>query len=166
MGLLGLRVAIGFEFLWAFFDKTFGLGYATSSAHAWVNGGSPTTGFLSGVNVGPFQGIFNGIAGSGVVDWVFMLGLLGVGLALILGVALRPAAIAGAAMLLLMYAASWPFATIGGGQTTGSTNPVVDDHIVSTMALVVIAALAAWSVGPLSRRWAALPLVRSHSWLR
>jgi thiosulfate dehydrogenase (quinone) large subunit len=166
IGLLGLRLAIGFEFLWAFFDKTFGLGYATSSTHAWLNGGSPTTGFLSGVNVGPFQGIFNGIAGSGLVDWVFMLGLLGVGLALILGVALRPAAIAGMAMLLLMYTASWPFATLGGGQPTGSTNPLVDDHIVSSMALVVIAAFAAWSVGALSRRWVALPFVRSHPWLR
>ena len=27
LGLLGLRLAIGFEFLWAFLDKTFGLGY-------------------------------------------------------------------------------------------------------------------------------------------
>ncbi|HSO54660.1 MAG TPA: hypothetical protein VL330_18425, partial [Actinomycetes bacterium] len=26
------RVALGFEFLWAFLDKTFGLGYATPSA--------------------------------------------------------------------------------------------------------------------------------------
>jgi thiosulfate dehydrogenase [quinone] large subunit len=166
LGLLGLRLAIGFEFLWAFLDKTFGLGYSTAGAHAWINGGSPTTGFLAGVNVGPFQGIFNGIASAPVVDWLFMLGLLGVGVALILGVALRPAAIAGIAMLLMMYAATWPFATLGGGQPTGSTNPIVDDHIVSTLGLVVIASLAAWSVGPLSRIWSRLPVVRSHGWLR
>ena len=166
IGLLGLRLAIGFEFLWAFLDKTFGLGYATSSARAWINGGSPTTGFLSGVNVGPFQGVFNGIAGVTAVDWLFMLGLLGVGVALILGVALRPAAIAGSTMLLMMYAASWPFATMGGGQPTGSTNPIVDDHIVSTLGLVVIGAFAAWSVGVISRRWSALAFVRSHSLLR
>jgi thiosulfate dehydrogenase (quinone) large subunit len=166
LGLLGLRLAIGFEFLWAFIDKTFGLGYATPTAHAWINGGSPTTGFLSGVNVGPFQGIFNGIAGVAAFDWLFMLGLLGVGVALILGAAVRPAAIAGATMLLLMYAASWPFATVGGGQPTGSTNPIVDDHIVSTMGLIVVGAFAAWSVGVVGRRWSELAFVKSHPWLR
>ena len=166
VGLLGLRLAVGFEFLWAFLDKTFGLGYATSSSHAWIHGGSPTSGFLSGVNAGPFQGFFNGISGVAAIDWLFMLGLLGVGAALILGAALRPAAIAGATMLLMMYAASWPFATHAGGQATHSVNPIVDDHIVSTVALVVIGALAAWSAGTISRRWSALAFIRSHSSLR
>ena len=165
-GLLGMRLLVGFYFLWAFIDKTFGLGYHTSAAHAWLNGGSPTTGFLSGANVGPFQGIFQGLAGNAAVDWVFMLGLLGVGVALVLGVALRPAAVAGSAMLLLMYLASWPFATTAGGQPTGSTNPLVDDHIIDTVAIIIVAAFAAWSMGALSRRWAALGFVKSHSWLR
>ena len=40
------RILLGFVFLWAFLDKTFGLGYATEPAKAWINGGSPTTGFL------------------------------------------------------------------------------------------------------------------------
>ena len=166
IGLLGLRLAIGFEFLWAFLDKTFGLGYQTSSAKAWIHGGSPTTGFLSGVNVGPLQGTFHSLAGVTAVDWLFMLGLLGVGAALILGVALRPAAISGCTMLAMMYVASWPFAKLAGGQPTGSTNPIVDDHIVSFMALVAIGAFATLSVGMISRRWSALSVVRSHSWLR
>ncbi len=165
-GLLGVRLAIGFEFLWAFFDKTFGLGYSTPTAHAWINGGSPTKGFLSGVASGPLQGVYNAIAGAPVVDWLFMLGLLGVGAALILGVALRPAAIAGAAMLMLMYVAAWPVATVSAGQPTGSTNPIIDEHIVNTLALIAVAALAAWSMGAISRRWSALSIVRSHSWLR
>ena len=165
-GLLGMRLLVGFYFVWAFVDKTFGLGYHTSAAHAWLNGGSPTTGFLSGANVGPFQGIFQALAGSAAVDWLFMLGLLGVGVALVLGVALRPAAVAGSAMLLLMYLASWPFATVAGGQPTGSTNPFVDDHIIDTVAIIIVAAFAAWSMGTLSRRWAALGFVKSHSWLR
>jgi hypothetical protein len=37
-----LRVLLGVEFLWAFLDKTFGLGYATPAARAWIHGGSPT----------------------------------------------------------------------------------------------------------------------------
>ncbi|WP_318272177.1 hypothetical protein [Microbispora triticiradicis] len=40
------RVAVGWVFLWAFLDKLFGWGFATPAAKAWINGGSPTTGFL------------------------------------------------------------------------------------------------------------------------
>jgi thiosulfate dehydrogenase [quinone] large subunit len=112
------------------------------------------------------QGTFHSLAGVTAVDWLFMMGLLGVGVALILGVALRPAAISGCAMLAMMYVASWPFAKMGGGAPTGSTNPIVDDHIVSFMALVAIGAFAALSVGMISRRWSALAFVRSHSWIR
>lgn len=166
LGLLGLRLAIGFEFLWAFLDKVFGFGWRTPSGKAWIHGGSPTTGFLSGVEVGPLQGTFHSLAGVTAVDWVFMLGLLGVGVALILGVALRPAAISGGLMLAMMYVATWPFAKLGASGPTGSTNPIIDAHIVSFMALVVIGAFAALSVGAISRRWSTLAIVRSHSWLR
>ncbi|RGA01239.1 hypothetical protein DI270_030565 [Microbispora triticiradicis] len=41
------RIAIGWVFLWAFLDKLFGWGFATPAAKAWINGGSPTTGFLN-----------------------------------------------------------------------------------------------------------------------
>jgi thiosulfate dehydrogenase (quinone) large subunit len=165
IGLVGLRLAIGFEFLWAFFDKTFGLGYATPAAHAWINGGSPTKGFLSGA-IGPFQGVFNGIAGAPVVDWLFMLGLLGVGVALILGVAVRAGAMSGALMLALMYLAVWVPSTTAGGQPSGSTNPIVDEHIVGILGLILVAALVNWGAGYLGRRWASLPIVKRHGWLR
>jgi hypothetical protein len=38
LGLTGVRLAIGFEFLWAFLDKTFGLGYSTPVGRAWIHG--------------------------------------------------------------------------------------------------------------------------------
>ena len=44
-------------------------------------GGSPTKGFLSSVDVGPFTTAFHAIAGTWWADWLFMLGLLGVGVA-------------------------------------------------------------------------------------
>src|SRR5689334_12004100 len=44
--LASLRLLTGFVFLWAFLDKTFGLGYATASGKGWLDGGSPTKGFL------------------------------------------------------------------------------------------------------------------------
>jgi thiosulfate dehydrogenase [quinone] large subunit len=166
IGLVGLRLAIGFEFLWAFLDKTFGLGYATSSKQAWIHGGSPTKGFLSGANVGPFQGFFRYLATVPGMDWLFMAGLLGVGVALILGVAIRPAAFSGALILLLMYAAVWVPAKTAGGQPSGSTNPIVDEHIVAIFGLIVLAALATWCAGYLGRKWASVPVVAAHSWLR
>jgi thiosulfate dehydrogenase (quinone) large subunit len=165
IGLVGLRLAIGFEFLWAFFDKTFGLGYGTPVARAWINGGSPTKGFLSGA-IGPLQGFFNSIAGAPIVDWLFMLGLLGVGLALVLGIAVRPGAVAGAVMLGLMYLAVWVPSTTAGGQPSGSTNPIVDEHIVGIFGLIVIAGLVKWGGGYLGNRWAALRIVKRNSWLR
>ena len=67
-----LRIMFGFYFLWAFLDKTFGLGWATTSENAWINGGSPTEGYLSGVvddpNT-PFQGLFETFLGQTWADW-------------------------------------------------------------------------------------------------
>ena len=61
--LAALRVVLGFYFLWAFVDKLFGFGFHTAPEKAWINGGSPTAGFLSGVK-GPFAGPFHAIAGA------------------------------------------------------------------------------------------------------
>lgn len=166
IALIGLRLTLGLLFLWAFIDKTFGLGYATPSAHAWLKGGSPTKGFLSGANVGPLQGFFRNIAGAPGMDWLFMIGLLGIGLAFILGVALRPAAASGALLVVLMWFASWPPATMGGGQPTHSTNPLVDEHILEAFALIVVAAYAGKTTGYLGRWWADLDLVKKYPWLR
>lgn len=166
IGLVGLRLALGFEFLWAFLDKTFGLGYSTPSKSAWIHGGSPTKGFLSGANVGPFQALFRHLGTVPAMDWLFMLGLLGIGVAFILGVALRPAAFCGALMLALMYAAVWVPAKMAGGQPSGSTNPIVDEHIVGIFGFIVVGALAAWGAGFLGRKWSSLPVVQAHAWLR
>lgn len=103
-----LRIATGLVFLWAFLDKLLGLHYSTPSARAWVNGGSPTKGFLSHVAVGPLQGTMHSMAGTWWADALFMLGLLSVGLAAVLGIALRPAATAGTVLLAMMWLAEFP----------------------------------------------------------
>src|SRR5690606_23123606 len=95
------RIALGFVFLWAFLDKLLGLGFSTTTEGAWINGGSPTMGYLSNL-IGVFSPFFVGIAGNPIVDWVFMIGLLGVGVGLILGIAMRLSVLAGAIMLYLM----------------------------------------------------------------
>ena len=121
-----LRIATGLIFLWAFIDKLFGLGYATPGAKAWIAGGSPTKGFLGSVDVGPFDSAFHAIAGAWWADWLFMLGLLGIGVAVTLGVALRLSAIAGSVMLLLMWLAEFPLDRFAaGGSPSTSTNPLI-----------------------------------------
>ncbi len=105
------RIALGWVFLWAFLDKTFGWGFATPADRAWVQGGSPTTGFLKGTADNALGGFFGGLAGQGWVDLLFMLGLLGVGGALIVGAGMRIAAVAGGLMMVLMWAAALPLVT-------------------------------------------------------
>ncbi len=36
----GIRLALGWIFLWAFLDKLFGLGHETASANAWIQSAS------------------------------------------------------------------------------------------------------------------------------
>src|SRR5688572_12643377 len=152
-GALGLlRIALGFVFLWAFLDKAFGLGHETAKRDAWVNGGSPTNGFLEFGASGPFKETFNAMAGSVLVEWLFMLGLLGIGLALVLGIGVRIAAYTGSLLLLLMYLALLP----------PENNPVLDDHIVYAIALLALAFAHAGRFRGLGRWWAAQPLVRKH----
>ena len=149
------RIMIGFVFLWAFLDKTMGLGFATPADKAWVVGGSPTSGFLQfGVNdKSPFADFFNGLANNVFIDWVFMLGLLGIGLALILGIGVRLAAVGGTLMLFMMYLALIPL----------ENNPIIDDHIVYAAVLWVVAlAPRKWS---LTDKWLETKAVKKNPWL-
>ncbi|KAA9375483.1 DoxX family membrane protein [Microbispora cellulosiformans] len=144
------RIAIGWVFLWAFLDKLFGWGFATPAAKAWINGGSPTTGFLKGTADRTFGDLFGALAGQAWVDWLFMTGLLGIGAALILGVGMRIAAAAGGLLLLMMWAAELPL----------TTNPFMDEHIVYAIVLAGLALGGAGATFGLGRIWAATPLVR------
>jgi thiosulfate dehydrogenase [quinone] large subunit len=162
-----LRIALGFVFLWAFLDKVFGWGYATPAGHGWIDGGSPTKGFLSGVAAGPMRSTFHQWAGAGWADWLFMLGLLGIGAAFVAGIALRPAAVAGVALLGLMWTAEWPPARhLANGAASMSSNPFADYHLVYAVALVALAAAAAGDTWGLGKLWARLPVVRDTRWLR
>ncbi|MDO8486197.1 MAG: hypothetical protein Q7S77_00660 [Candidatus Staskawiczbacteria bacterium] len=126
---LVLRLSMSFIFLWAFFDKVFGLGFATTVEKAWINGGSPTAGFLSFATKGPFAEIFHNISGMPIVDWLFMGGLLFVGLTLLFNKYVKWGCLAGVIMMVLMYLALlFP-----------ANNPVIDEHIVYALVLLLIA---------------------------
>lgn len=108
-----LRLAIGWTFLWPFLDKLFGLGFSTcrdgdtgtidlACDAAMIKGGSPTYEFLTFGTVESRTGfLFDWMAPSSpdsinVTDVAFMLALLLIGVALVLGVAVKLGGLGGA----------------------------------------------------------------------
>lgn len=155
-----LRLATGFIFLWAFLDKTFGLGYSTPAERAWVNGGTPSQGFLLGdAVVGPLKPFFASIA-SPASDVLFMIAMLAIGVAVTLGIGLRVSAVVGSFVLLAMWLAEWPI-----GMGAGSTNPIVNYHVIYALSLTVIAVLHAGDTWGAGLPWKRLALVRQARWL-
>ena len=169
-----LRMAFGYTFLWAFLDKTFALGFGTGAQYAedgsragtdfmaqgaaWLNGGSPTEGFLTfGVPAdNPFKDLWTSMAGQAWVDWAFMLGLLGIGVTLLLGVGMRIGTAAGALMYAFMYLASLPL----------QNNPVVDDHLIGVISMVVLALGAAGTTWGMGHWWNRRKVVQKFPVLR
>jgi len=159
------RISLGFIFLWAFLDKTFGLKYSTGAAVAegeptlsWIAGGTPSQGYLVFGTAGPLKDTFANIAGP-ASDWLFMIALLGIGLALILGIGMRIAAVSATILLVLMWLATWTFAQ-------GSNNPLLDDHIIYALVAITLAALYAGDTWGFGKPWANLNAVQQASWLR
>lgn len=152
------RILLGFVFLWPALDKSFGLGYATPADAAWLTtGNSPTAGYLGHVD-GPLGGFFGGLA-SPVADVLFVAGMAGTGIALLLGIGLRIAAAAGALIMTLLWLSAWTFAP-------GSANPLVDTHVIYAALVVTLAAGRAGDVWGLGRAWAASGVPGSRTWLR
>jgi thiosulfate dehydrogenase [quinone] large subunit len=159
-----LRIAIGWVFLWSFLDKAFALGLSTGrnpetgvidffGPDAWINGASPTAGFLQfGLHTKePFQSFYQGFAGQTWVDWIYMLSMLAIGVALILGVGTRLAAIGGIIWMAIFYTASavWP-----------EHNPFLDEHVVYAIVLAGIAYVGAGRYFGLGGWWERTALVR------
>ena len=144
--LAGLRIVLGFTFLWPFIDKMFGLGYMTPTAKAWIHGGTPAQGFMKNGD-GPFADVFKNIAGPWA-DWLFMAGLLGIGVALLAGAGLKIAAGTAALLLALMYLAEFPLGTTGA-----YTNPLIDSHWIEAFGIAVVAATLAGDTWGLGKWW-------------
>lgn len=162
-----LRLLLGWTFLWAFLDKTFALGYATGvdsitgvvtrfGDAAWINGGSPTSGYLEFATRGPLASFYQGLAGQSWLDGLFMLSLLILGLALLLGIGVRLASIGGIIWLALMYTSTM----------LPENNPITDDHIVQILVLAGIAYVGAGRYLGFGRRWEEVPIVKRHPILR
>jgi thiosulfate dehydrogenase (quinone) large subunit len=146
-----LRILLGWSFLWAFLDKMFGFGFATCRTpetgaidvlcdSAMLSGGSPTYGFLAFGTEGSHTGfVFEWMASAGpdAIGWAdigFMSALLLGGVALMLGIGVRFAAIGGALLMLFMFLAAdvWP-----------ENNPVNSSHLIEMVAFLGIATVGA-----------------------
>ena len=68
---------------------------------------------------------------------------------------MRPACIAGATMLMLMWTASLP----------PENNLFMDDHIIYALVLIGLAAVGAGKTLGLGKRWTRTAVVQRHSWL-
>lgn len=165
-----LRILIGFIMLWAFFDKLIGLGYATCRVSdmqtgeetvevmcekAYANGGSPTTGFLKFGTKGPLKDFYANMANSKVADFFFMAGLLLIGLSLVTGIGVKVAVVSGIVLLMAMWSAVLP----------GENNPVIDDHIIYSVALVGVLVTNKNQVWGLGQWWQKQPLVKKYPFL-
>jgi thiosulfate dehydrogenase [quinone] large subunit len=138
------RVAIGVIFLWSGLAKIVGEGLGTWSAGGFLQfatGGTLGWPFVvgevpEGTVFNPTRDFWVGLAGNQaaltVVDYLVPLGLLGIGISLILGVATRFGALMGTLMMLFFFVAAWDF-----------QHGIVNQHLtyaVVTFGLAVIGA--------------------------
>ena len=151
-----LRISLGLIFLWAFLDKLFGLGLSTMPANSWINGGSPTSGFLLNSTKGPAAGLFQVLAHYPLVDWLFMLGVLFIGMALILGIGVQIAGYSGAGMVFLMWLAVLP----------PENNPFLDQHIIYAIVLIGLTQVKSGHWLGLGSWWSKTRLVKENKFLR
>jgi thiosulfate dehydrogenase [quinone] large subunit len=161
------RLSLGWVFLWAFLDKLLALGFSTGrnaetdvvdafGPAAWIHEGSPTLCFLKFGTKGPLADFYQGFAGDSWANWLFMVGLAGIGLALVLGIGMRIAAASGSAMLVMMWSAALP----------PENNPFMDDHLIYALVLVMLAIAGAGHTFGLGRWWERLAIVRRYPVLK
>lgn len=157
------RIALGFTLLWAFIDKLFGLGFATCRDQAgvvttlcdqaWINGGSPTSGFLKFATKGPLASLYQSLAGNHIVDILFMAGLLLIGLALIFGIGMKIATVSGVLLMLMMWSS----------MLLPENNPLIDEHIIYSLVLLGLMATNSQQKWGLRSWWIKQPLVKRYS---
>ena len=87
------------------------------------------------------------------VDWVYMLSMLLIGTALILGVGVRLAALGGIAWMAIFYTATaiWP-----------EHNPFVDEHVIDVLVLAGLFLANAGRYYGLGKVWQRVEFVKRH----
>jgi thiosulfate dehydrogenase (quinone) large subunit len=119
-GLTVLRVLLGFGFLYAGLEKVFDF---TGSGEPWsafgflkfgTGGTIPNmVGHTEPMTHNPTQALWTGLAANpatmDLINFLVVAGEIGIGIALIIGLATRLAGILGAVMMFLFWIATWDF---------------------------------------------------------
>lgn len=157
VGLGMLRLGFGWALFWSGIDKVFGLGFPTTPEQSVLAGASPTKGFLLyGLQPdAPAAALLKPLAGNPVADALFLLATVGAGLALLLGVGTRIAAIGGGVLMLNLWFASLPL----------EYNPFLDQHLFYAIAALSVLAFDSGRYLGLGNVWRSLPLIRANRWL-
>ena len=85
-----------------------------------------------------------------------MLGLLGIGTALILGIGMRIAVASGVALFLMMYLATFP----------PTNNPLLSDHIIYSVVLIGLLKVNDKQELGFGKQWKKSKLVKKYPVLR
>ncbi len=88
--------------------------------------------------------------------WLFMLGLLFVGVALILGIGVKLAGYTGAFMMFLMWLAVLPL----------ENNPIIDDHFIYIIIMLGFTITNPGDWLGFGKKWASTNLVKKYKFLR
>ena len=128
------------------------MGFATTADKSWLAGNSPTYGFLMFGADSMFKSLFNSMAGNQLVDILFMLGLLGLGLGLLLGVMVKIASYAAILLMALMWLALVP----------GENNPVIDEHLIYILVFIGLAITDSGKTFGLGNWWAKKKFVKKN----
>ena len=151
--LFCLRLVMGWILFWGGFSKL--IDPSWSAAGYLANAVSPAN---------PFVGVFASLAGSALVDWLVVWGLLLTGLGLLLGLATRLCAFFASIMMMLFWAAAlqgglFAFLPLEHGF-------VINEHVLYVMALWGLSAFGAGHVLGVDGWLAKQSFVKSRSYLR
>ena len=144
-----LRITIGLLFLWPFFDKLFGFGFATPHVSGVIDGGSPSS-FVVYVTDGLLKDFYISLAGNAFVDFMMMAALLLIGISLVFGIASKLATIGCVLFMIVMYTLVLP----------PSDNPVLDDHIIMILAMLVVYFFGGFEKLSFFKKWKDFLLVK------
>lgn len=137
-----LRIAIGWHFLYEGVSKI-------------IVGNWTATSFLAN-STGPFSGFYQWMAGTEglmkIIDLLNIYGLILIGLALFLGIAIRYAISGGIALLVLYYFAYPPFGGTLAGTDEGSLY-IVNRLFIEACALMILLFLKEKGYGVYALKW-------------
>lgn len=165
LGIAVLRIGVGIIFLWAGLEKLLGSGpkgfsaagflsHATSGTLGWpFVSGTPAEGTIFNPTHAFWVSLSQNAAAMNVVNVLVVAGEIGIGIALILGLFTRFAAVMGTLMMVLFFFAAWQFET-----------GIVNQHLTYALICAALAGLGAGKYygldGLLARR--VTPAVRRY----